>query len=142
MGKSELLIGVIGTIPDTETNWIAQSPVYKTPTSDKQLAHRVRALHLKKSKLRLFKGVCITDIGQELWAPRVDKVKVYNTKFGHCVLVTWSFIPIRLEQDINIKRIKLIDDLGYLVQDSTVEGYSFCKAKDTVSITEISIELR
>lgn len=142
MERREFLKDVIGLVAGTDTAWIAQSPVYRTPTADRQIAHMVRALHLKKSKLREFKGVCVTDLGQELWAPRVNKVKTYNTKFGHCVLVTWSFVPIELEQTVKVNTVKIIDDLGYLIQVCPLDGETLCFKGDTFTINDVSIFIK
>lgn len=118
MERRDFLKGVIGVVAGTQVPWIAQSPVYKTPTLKGQIAHRVRALHLKSSTLKLFKAACVTESGQELYAPKVDKIKVQKTNFGHCVLVTWSFVDIELKQAVNINKVRLIDDLGTMVMES------------------------
>ncbi|MEA1999831.1 MAG: hypothetical protein U9N61_11000, partial [Euryarchaeota archaeon] len=101
----EPLEGVIGVIAGTQVPWTAQSPVYKTPSRDKQLAHRVRALHLKQNKLNKFRAVCVMESRQEIFAPAVKQIRIQNTEFGHCSLVTWEFEEIELKQPVIINKI-------------------------------------
>lgn len=141
MERRDFLKGVIGVVAGTQVPWVAQSPVYKTPTLTGQTAHRVRALHLKQSKLKLFKAVCITESGQELYAPKVSQIKVQNTNFGHCVLVTWSFVEIELKQTVNVNRVRLIDDLGAMIMERDLVDPVIGCPGDTIRLVDVTIRI-
>ncbi len=107
--------GIIGFVTGTESPWKAQPPVYILPSLTKMLAHKLRALHLKTNKLNKFTGVCVLESGQEVCAPKVKKIRIQSTEFGHCSLVAWEFVKIDLQQQITVTSFYLIDDLGFLV---------------------------
>lgn len=141
MERRNFLKGVLGFIAGTKVPWVAQSPVYRPLPPKAQKAHKIRALHLEQERLNLFKAVCVTDSGQELWAPKVDKVKIQTTNFGHCVLVTWSFVEIELRQTVTVNTVRLIDDLGYLIMERPIIYPVVGCPGDIIRLVEVAIKI-
>lgn len=132
---------VIGFIVGKQTPWIAQSPAYRHPSESKMAHHKIRAMRLKQSKLKLFKVVCVLEGGQEIYAPKVKQIRSQNTEFGHCSLVTWEFFEVELQQPITIIKTRIVDDLGFLVVKHLFYSYRCCKPKDIIQLRNISISL-
>lgn len=110
---------ILGHITGTKKPWIAQSPAYRHPSQAKQLAHRIRAMHLKQNKLSAFRAVCVLESAEEFSVPKGSHIEAQRTIFGHCQQLTFSFSKIETKECI--RKIRLIDDLGYLIAEQNVK---------------------
>lgn len=141
MEHRDFIKGVIGFIAGTQIPWKAQSPVYKHPSINKTLAHKIRALHLKQRNLKLFKGVCVLENGQEIYAPKVKQIKTQQTEFGHCSLVAWKFVAIELKQHVKVIKIRLIDDMGFLIVEHDLDKPIQGQPGNSIHLQDITINL-
>lgn len=135
------LEGILGVIVSTQTPWIAQCPVYKHLDAEKMLAHKLRALHLNKNKLKCFRGICTLSTGQEIYIPKIKNIQIQTTDFGHCHQVTWGIESIDIKQDMILLSTHLIDDLGVLVLINILPAPISCTLGATLHLSKFTLLL-
>lgn len=134
MERRNFLGSVIGFVAGTQIPWKATEPTYKTPCLHKQKAHFLRAFHLKENKLKLFKGICVLDTGEEILAPPIKEIVIERTEFGHVLSIDIKFKDIKIEQKMVFVKFKLVDDLGFRFNYKRLTPLIYCKPKNIVKI--------
>lgn len=135
------LLGVgLGAGTGTGVRWEAQEAMFKHGSVTKTHAHRLRVFHLSISKLESFRAVVLTNTQQSLWAPRVKRVTRVLTEFHHPSRIEWEFNEIKILQKLTILKMHLIDELGYIVLDHTLEPPICCRPDDVLKLVNVSID--
>lgn len=143
MDRRTLLKGLlglgIGTGLASRIRWEAQDAVYKHGSISKTHAQKLRALHTPPGKLKCFRAAILTNTNQILWAPRVQKVILNKTEFGHVSCIEWEFNQIEILQDLVVLKLHLIDDMGYLVMNHSFTPEFHCRPKDVLRLTSVKL---